>query len=166
MKHVKLFEAWAGLHYLPTLRDTLDGVQRDDIKESFTNAAVWTCEQLGIQLEGRLGRLGLVDQENLVRLLPMERCVEVYHNETGNNKELPIHDLLIAEYPGLFRKPTTQKGEPVPIAVSKEASRLDSFSDTWVMALSYEDPETGVKFVKWFTNRYLCFWMNDRDLPG
>ena len=168
MKHIPLFESYRNLLDLETLADLIDPDNYHknvdpDFYQSVLDAAGWCADRFGIEkssADGRLGRLGLTNDLSRLRSRGLDRIAEI-HNTDRNWKEMaPLCSRVAKAYPGLI-KASSNWGT---VQVAHGLKEIAGASFDMIDVYCFEDPETGVRLIRWASIANDIFFMLRSDL--
>jgi hypothetical protein len=174
MKYLKLFENYAREHDIATLRDVVDPDNfSDELMElplddevnyelDTTDAAIWTCKVLGLELgagPARLQSLGLTDTAGVVKTLPLERVVQVFDTLATTWHDMPRFKAIVKTLPGLF---ALDEQDDLVQADSAQSIAQENFGSIDVEV--WLDPQSGVRAVWWRGEDSDSAYMLDSDL--
>ena len=171
MKYIKLFEELAS--DLPTLRDVLNPDhfdEEEDHLEMYSEAALETCKMLGITLPpefAEINDLGLIDQRDLMNILPLDSVVEVFNILALTHQNEPRVREFCRRFPGILAyDPDTDEYRRPESSRQLEEIFIDSpeYGDE-VRVVLFED-KNGLRAVEWEDQDYLGYFMLRRDLES
>ena len=163
----RLFENYAQEHDIATLRDVVDPDHFDTEDaaqdwEDTKEAALWTCQQLGIEPgpgAKRLLELGITDLAGLLQQLPLERVVEVFNTLATSWHDVPRFRELVRTLPGLLS--LDEQGDLIP---SPKAEVISQSSFGEISTEAFTDRRTGTVAVYWRAEHNDGLFMLDSSL--
>lgn len=172
MKYIKLFEELAS--DLPTLRDVLNPDhfdEEEDHLEMYSEAALETCKMLNVSLPpefAELNDLGLIDQRDLINILPLDSVVEVFNLLDLTHLTEPRVREFCRRFPGILAyDPDTEEYRRPESSRQLEEIYIESPVQIWddVRVVLFED-KNGLRAVEWEDHSNLGYFMLRRDLES